>query len=53
MISVALLEILFDNMEDSVVPDIKEIMEDFSFKIPIAVELKRSKESWGDMIDEH
>ena len=46
-------EILFDNMEDSVVPDIKEIMEDFSFKIPIAVELKRSKESWGDMIDEH
>ena len=45
-------QILFDEIDESSVPIIKEIMEDFSFSMPVTVEMKRSKESWGDLIHE-
>jgi len=45
-------QILFDEIDESSVPAIKEIMEDFSFSMPVTVEMKRSKESWGDLIHE-
>lgn len=45
--------ITFDGIDESHVPQIKEIMEDLKgYKLPIKVEMQRSTKSWGDMIDE-
>ena len=45
-------QILFDEIDESALPAIKEIMEDFSFSMPVTVDMQRSKESWGDLIHE-
>lgn len=42
-------QILFDNVDEDAVPKIKEIMEDYNFSMPITVDMKRSKKSWGDL----
>ena len=50
--------IVLDEVDESELPRIQEIMEDFTnspngrFKVPMLVEMKRSKKSWGDMSDE-
>jgi len=50
--------IVLDEIDESTLPRIKEIMEDFtnspngSFNVPMIVEMKRSKKSWGDMSNE-
>ena len=50
--------IVLDEVDESSLPKIQEIMEDFTnspngrFKVPMLVEMKRSKKSWGDMSDE-
>ena len=45
-------EILFDDVEESHVSDIRECMEGFNFAVPIKADLQRSKVSWGDLINE-
>ena len=50
--------IVLDEVDESSLPRIKEIMEDFTnspygrFNVPMVVEMKHSKKSWGDMSDE-
>ena len=50
--------ITVDEIEETEVPKIKSVMEDFNdssngkFCVPILVDMKRSKNSWGDMLDE-
>jgi len=45
-------EILFDNLDNEQIPEIKNIMENFSFSMPLDVDVERSKTSWGDLLDE-
>lgn len=45
-------EILFDDIEESHISDIRECMEGFNFVVPIKADLQRSKVSWGDLINE-
>ena len=42
-------QILFDNVDKKYIPDIKALMEDFSFKMPITVDVQTSDKSWGDL----
>ena len=44
-------QILFDNVDKKYIPEIKELMEDFSFKMPITVDVQTSDKSWGDLDD--
>ena len=45
-------EILFDDIEESHVSQIRECMEGFNFVVPIKADLQRSTVSWGDLINE-
>ena len=45
-------QILFDNMDVSHAQPIKEIMEDYTFSMPVTVDVKTSKKSWGDLYDD-
>ena len=45
-------EILFDELNEEQIPEIKNIMENFSFSMPLNVDIERSKNSWGDLLDE-
>tara|TARA_Y100000310_G_scaffold343187_1_gene449703 strand:- start:1138 stop:2907 length:1770 start_codon:yes stop_codon:yes gene_type:complete len=42
-------ELLFDNLEESHIPKLQELMEDFSFVVPTTTEAQVSKESWRDL----
>ena len=46
-------EIVFDNLEETAIKDLRQIMENFTLKgdVPVVVDFQRSKESWGDLID--
>jgi len=47
-------EIVFDNLEETAIKDLREIMEDFNLKdtgVPVVADLQRSTISWGDLID--
>ena len=43
-------QILFDNLEESQIPKLKNIMENFSFVMPTPVDVQRSTKSWGDLV---
>lgn len=45
-------EILFDNVNEQQGEEIRGIMEDFRFDVPLKADLQRSAVSWGDLIDE-
>ena len=46
-------EIVFDNLEETSIKDLRQIMENFTLRgdVPVVVDFQRSKESWGDLID--
>ena len=45
-------EIVFDNLEETAIKDLREIMENFNLgDVPVVVDFQRSKVSWGDLID--
>ena len=44
-------QILFDNLEEDQIPELKKTMENFNFVMPTPVDVLRSKKSWGDLVD--
>ena len=44
-------QILFDNLEENQILELKNTMENFNFVMPTPVDVMRSKKSWGDLID--
>ena len=45
-------QILYDNIDVKHISPIKEIMEDYNFSMPVSVDVKTSKKSWGDLYDQ-
>ena len=45
-------QILYDNIALEHIPSIKNIMEDYNFSMPVSVDVKTSKKSWGDLYDQ-
>ena len=44
-------QILYDGMDIKHVEPLREIMQDYSFSMPITVDVQTSKKSWGDLYD--
>ena len=44
-------EILFDELDEEQIPELKKIMENFTFSMPLDVDVERSKTSWGDLLN--
>ena len=44
-------QILFDNLEEDQISELKGIMENFNFVMPTPVDVMRSTKSWGDLVD--
>ena len=42
-------QILYDNMDAQHTEPIREIMQDYTFSMPITVDVKTSRKSWGDL----
>jgi len=45
-------QILYDNVDKRHIPALKGIMEDYNFSMPVSVDVKTSKKSWGDLYEE-
>ena len=42
---------LFDDIDEKQIPEIHKIMENFSFSMPMSVDVLHSEKSWGDLVE--
>ena len=44
-------QMLFDDIDEKQIPEIHKIMENFSFSMPMSVDVLHSEKSWGDLVE--